>query len=1274
MANRGHKIIKTLLITLAVIVVGGLLVNWYMTYRLQSKLNKELSRVIYNATDGFYRFSFDKLSVGLFSGELTMEGVKLIPDSTTFLKWQTGDSLPDLYYDIHIGKIYFKGINLTWHKDYRELNFSLFEVSSPNVKIFEPVLSKDTLRKATSSHELDTLYNIIAPYVNLLTVNRIKLKNANVSYKLLDPQSPIIYALQGAELQTYNFRLDKNSFESGKLLYSDNFEFSATKPQVLLYSDQIILKTNNIQLSTIDSVIKIEGVDIYPKNELWEQRKTRQGGYLRANVKSVQVKGIDFTHKDGLNYLSARAFDISSTNIDYHSVKADTVTPVSKKDSISKPWSLYGILSPILQSISIDKIGIEKTKFSYSLTQNGYTDIYSLEQFDFHANKFLVDSLSEKKKKFWYVDNFAITSTNINGLQNSNNLDVNIDDFYLSTIDHNFSLSGITIRPLSTNTKKDYLLGDIKRIRVEGLDYNSGVSAEQIEIDSANVQYFKVASKQKAEPTGAGIASTESFLDVFTPYSEFLSVKGIKLKDANITYHNQGDTYDIRNLNFYASDFLINKQTRNSSPYLFTYNDIGISFRDFDNLVFNKSYRLQIKKADVSTLTGRVTLAGLKFIPQKEEWSNIPNTYVGFSSPFINISGFNKEFFVKNKAVKLRSLAVESPKIEITKVRDAKQTKEGVVYNKDVLSQIGRVIVDDINFSNIDLGYTDLERKSNLLGRLDTLTLKTVDWSISQKFHIGELTLRSPIVKYEDKSSNDKKQSDKFNPSLFGNNVAVGKFVVSNASVNVKQPDGSMYLKFKDVDFSGLEWKVQNEKSSLSLAAINLNEPYLDVNVNKVNANGGSVEKTSDVSKNVYEFVGSYVNKADIKSFNLVNANVNYTHGAKKANQAVNKTNLYVNGLTFIADQQKLDVADIRFSTKDLYFPVMDGFYTLGIGSVYIDKKRETAEISNITLKSLYPKLEFAYKQPQHKDWFDVTVGDISFSGLDYPVYFSDNKLKARNLDVENVVLRNFKNQQIEIEHNVMPLIYEKLHTLPVKLDIDTANVSNFSVLYEELPKKGSIPGKIYFENMNGRLLALTNIASSHNQFIRSDVDGKFMGGYFTARWDIPVSPDYDCFVLEANMGNYDLKNLNDIFLPLARAELTSGMLQKFHFRTEASSLGATANMRLLYNDLKIQVLKDGEGEQPNKFLSQLANMVIRTNNPNNERSKPREANIVIERDPYHSTFNYFWQILQPAVTESVGVSQKKQNFAKKAASFLSKIKNFFSGKKKTEEAEDSPK
>ena len=69
--------------------------------------------------------------------------------------------------------------------------------------------------------------------------------------------------------------------------------------------------------------------------------------------------------------------------------------------------------------------------------------------------------------------------------------------------------------------------------------------------------------------------------------------------------------------------------------------------------------------------------------------------------------------------------------------------------------------------------------------------------------------------------------------------------------------------------------------------------------------------------------------------------------------------------------------------------------------------------------------------------------------------------------------------------------------------------------------------------------------------------------------------------------------------------------------------------------------------------------------------SKLRKVDMEIVRDPYHSTFNYLWQMLRPALVESVGVSKKEQDAALKVAGFFTKVKRFFGLDKKKDKRKE---
>lgn len=1288
MGKKGKKRLKIILITLALLIAGGFGLNWYLTYQLEDSLRQKFREEVSKATNGFYSFSYDHLSVGFFSGELIINGVELIPDSAVFEKWKNGDSLPDLYYKVKIDKIHFKGINLTWRRNYKNLDFSLFELKSPDIKVFQPQLhsSLKSSLDGQQNKERETLYQMISTYIDVLTVKQINLGNANIYYIVEDSISPVQYALSDANFNAYGFRLDKDSYSSGKLLYCDNFEFTADKPQQLLYSNQLILNTRNIKLSTIDELVQIEGVHLHPTDDFWAGRMEKAGDYLDATIKSVFIKGVKFKRENALNYLNADSFDISSTDIQYYSVKDKSAAQDS--DSLKQnnadndqAWSLYSITSPILQSISIEKIGIEKTRFHYTFTQDGKSDTYSLEQFDFHAKNFVIDSLSEKQKKFWYVDNFAMSATDIKGLIASNNSEVSIAALTLNTESKYFNISDIKVNPTSiVNVRKDYFSGTIKSIRIDGLNYDTGVSAEELKIESPDIRYFKVKKQNKPDSSKKDeIEISDDALNIFNPYADYLSVKNINLANANIIIHDLGtkDNFRLQKLNFYAVKFLIDEETRKTEKYLFTCDDIGLSFKDFDNLLPGKNYRLQIKDANISTLTGLLLLRDVKLIPQENTWDKAPATYYDIDIPLIRVKGFDNDSYLNKEKAKIKSLEVNSPRIQIIKTANSPVNKDDKTSSGNAISVIKSLEANNIDIKNVQVSYIDRVSRDSLHTALQALQLHSLQWDLNRNFRIDKFVLESPKVDYIAKqisSPSENNLQTKGNPGdidellkIFGKKITIGTFTLSNGIFNIQKPDISFGAELENFDLSAIDWNHLTGKSFLDMASVNITKPTLDIRKRNL---GDTIpmQKKDSSDTDLYSSLHRYINKLSIKKFNLADAHINYEHSLdekQQDRQTVNTTNLGITGFFIDTDARKVDMEDIRFNTKDLHFPIMNGFYTIDIGEIDVNKKNASLALSGIKMTSVYPKMDFAYKHPAHMDWFDVTTGNISLSGVDYRTYFSDNILNAKRLVVKDVMLQNLKNKKIYTPPKLQPLIYTKLYDLPFRIAIDTTDVSNFSVIYEELPKNGTVPGQISFMGMNARIDGLTNIASHPQQYMHLNANGNLMGtGYFTAKWDMSVSSDYDCFVLDTHLHRFDLRDLNQIITPLAKAEIKSGTLKDLTFRTEASSMNASVGMKFLYNDLSINILKGDDPESSNKFVTNVANAFLRSNNPNKENSKPREPYLYIERNPYHSTFNYFWQILQPAVVESVGVSQKKQNFAKKVTGFFSKVKNFFTGKK----------
>ncbi len=1146
--GKTKKVIGYMLGVALLLTAGFFLLNLHLTKRLERYLRKELIHRTAEATDGFYTLSFDNLSISFFKGELKLEGVKLFPEPAVFRNWERKDSLPSVYVMAQVGVIDFKGVNLTWRWSYKQLHFDSFEIRQPDIQVFSPYYSTRTGVKVKQEPEAKTLYEVISPYINELTVRRLDLENASVSYSVQNPALPIIYALTNVSFHAYGFRLDENSSESGKLLYCDNFDFITNQPQTLLTNNDFRLQTERILLSTEDSIISISDIRLTPQGELWEKSRRRPNSYLNALIRAVEVRGIQFRRENALNYLTARSFDITSSDIQAFNLAGES-RPV-QTDSLVNSLSLYDVISPVLHSVSIGTIGIEKAKLQYSLAVKEKVEVYKLANFDFHAYDFQVDSASESRHGFWYSRGFSFEANDIEGMMTARNHQFTVKRMALDTESGDFNLEQVRLRPLSVRSQNDYMSGSIDTVGIRGLLYDKGISARLLKVDRPDFHYVVAPSYGKKDVKTA--APTNSRVDVeaiLNPFLRYLSVKRVSLNNGNVAVEDKSAaepvTYRLNDFNFFATDILVDQETGKGKGLFFDYQDMGFSFSHFDNYLPGKEYRLSIRKGEFSTVKGVLQLQDIKLLPE-ETGRQKGKTFVRFSSPELRISGLKRIPERPDRNIRLTSFQVDSPDIRVLKPNGG-----------GLSASLGRLALDGISW--------------------DSTLLK-----------LGTIRLESPVA-----------------------DIYPGRY-----------PD------------------------TLS-------------------------RKAKAAPVDLYATLGKIAGEISLDRFSLTDANIQYAYYGKSdslQHQKLDTTNLLVEGLTVDNRRRSYKLDDIRFSTRNLVLPLDNGFYTLQLGGV--DLTKSNALFEHIRLVSPYPKMEFAYLQPRHADWFDVSVGSVSLTGIDLPSYFTDKVLRIDDVQVSDVVLQNFKNQQIPGPRHIVPMIYSGLQKAPVKLDFKRVGVKNFSVVYEELAKKGKTPGKLFFTDMNGAFSGFTNLVSRPDQYIRLDANGKLMGqGAFTATWKLPVDSLNDRFLLNARLDSFDLTTLNELIVPLASAEVQSGHVREMTFSTEASSKGATVEMLFLYNDLKAALLKEKDGELTDKkFLTSLVNLILKNDNPDktkNGYNNPRHSNVSIVRDPYHSTFNYLWQILRPPLIESVGVSKKKQDVAKHVATFFTKVKNFFRGKKK---------
>ncbi len=186
--------------------------------------------------------------------------------------------------------------------------------------------------------------------------------------------------------------------------------------------------------------------------------------------------------------------------------------------------------------------------------------------------------------------------------------------------------------------------------------------------------------------------------------------------------------------------------------------------------------------------------------------------------------------------------------------------------------------------------------------------------------------------------------------------------------------------------------------------------------------------------------------------------------------------------------------------------------------------------------------------------------------------------------------------------------------------------------------------GTIYFENLNGQILNVTNDSTQliKNNHAIAQLNAMVMK---TSRIDIRINFNLTdknaAFSFNGEVAPMNMKVLNTVGTNMGLVEIESGQMQKTAFDIKANLQGSSGTVRFLYKDLKVKLLKEDDlGNAPKKkgFLSFLANtLLIKDANPTKD-DPPRTANVIFQRTPSASFFNLLWKSVFIGMREIIGL------------------------------------
>ncbi|MDY0078872.1 MAG: hypothetical protein RBR87_16510 [Bacteroidales bacterium] len=331
-----------------------------------------------------------------------------------------------------------------------------------------------------------------------------------------------------------------------------------------------------------------------------------------------------------------------------------------------------------------------------------------------------------------------------------------------------------------------------------------------------------------------------------------------------------------------------------------------------------------------------------------------------------------------------------------------------------------------------------------------------------------------------------------------------------------------------------------------------------------------------------------------------------------------------------------------EMTLKSFSFRIPDSFYRLGVTAITLDRDKGELLLEDVSLKPIRGLYKQATGLALQDDVFEISLERLQTIGLNSQAVFNGERPHLKALLFENPVIAVVRDKRLPDDLEKRPPMPQNLFKKIAKtLSIDSIKIINGKLSYSELLGREANEAKISFDSL---YVLFTGISEDWHNENRAEVvaqaKAKLMGKALAIakfEWHETLR---DSFSFEGKLGAMKFDEVNDMTKIAAAALFRGGFIDSLVYQGAGNRYGATGLFEMCYKNLDMELTKK-RTDEPNKLLSKLLNMVIRSNNPT-ENESVRRVQMTTERVPYKGFFNLYWKTLEDGLIKTVKPGKRK--------------------------------
>jgi len=291
-----------------------------------------------------------------------------------------------------------------------------------------------------------------------------------------------------------------------------------------------------------------------------------------------------------------------------------------------------------------------------------------------------------------------------------------------------------------------------------------------------------------------------------------------------------------------------------------------------------------------------------------------------------------------------------------------------------------------------------------------------------------------------------------------------------------------------------------------------------------------------------------------------------------------------------------------------------------------IEIQTENAVFTGIKLLPNYTRENYIKVIPHEEDLMDLDLRELKINDYKFHLNAEQDQFFVENISISKANFQIYRDKTIEDDPTIKKMYSEMLRDLPFGLSVDELQLRNVDLTYEEVQEKTGKTGKVFFTNMKADIKNLTNIDLDKEDFPETivDIDCQFMGkSRLETLWTFKINDPADNFRIRGKSRDIPPKVINSFSDPAFNAQIKGEKIDALNFDFYGDKNTSQGKFHMVYEDLKVDIMKKGNDQEKNKVLSFLANIAMKHDRKSNDKIVEVSK---VERDPTRSFWNYFWK------------------------------------------------